>query len=966
MSLILAIEPDPRQSARLADLVRRRLDAELVHAPTTEAALAALVTIGDRVPDLVLVPSLLSPQEDAAIAGALRVIATAANVRMLTIPLLADPKQTKPQTGVFARLRGKKAKTPPAGCDPDVFADQIAAYLEEAAAERLARREDLVEDLTAVAAAGAPRAVRRQAPLAPLLARYRRDPAPPVPSFADIPVAAEEPAPELDELTIVKPASAIDEPEIETPASAIGDQIATEQPPTLIAGPFEIAAADAAAARDDDRRPSDEPVAVTSGVGSVLFASHEPLVNAVAVEARSEEPPISVILPPAEESQQKPSVGDSILALPTSVLLPADQILGAVSHAPEAEPGMAAIEDPEPLTFSEPLSPQIVASATTPDATPGHEPVVQAVSRGVDPDAIAPVTGEPIVDSTAATPIDLTSVLAAITSAVRDSAVDDPEPAAAIEPPPSAQPAGAPVIELAAAPPIAAPDTSNLERDAVATPAPERMEPAVPSDTAIAEAFEAVGPLAAPTATPVVEEPVIAEPSPVIEVSLASAIDADSTTLHESAAAPPPESAVLATLESDPAMVSEAAALESESGVVASESESVSDPVPDHVLESVIAALAASVSDAPAEPAIQVASVAEAEPAPEPLFPAPLDDDAIPPPAAVAAPEPEAEPEPVSVAEVESVYVMDASTALEPILEFIAEAAPIAIEPEPQPAIEAAADIPVLALDAVEDIADVLAAYAPEPAVETPPEPVPEPEPEPAVEAPPARVAAAKRPPLEVQDVDVDALIAPLLSELAAKRSAPVDAREFEPASAFEPPPPAMTREPEVRVRPTYRATTERRSLRPSPTDDERAASPAFATTPSPPPDGEIDPMFFADDALIVPPPTPAQAERSAWIELVESLRQDIERLKTERAAAPEVPPAPEEPSSIIKRTMSSIRRAPASAPPKAPPKPALKPRPKSRRPVEDQWGLFDPEQCGFAALLAKLDEISAREDASA
>jgi hypothetical protein len=32
--------------------------------------------------------------------------------------------------------------------------------------------------------------------------------------------------------------------------------------------------------------------------------------------------------------------------------------------------------------------------------------------------------------------------------------------------------------------------------------------------------------------------------------------------------------------------------------------------------------------------------------------------------------------------------------------------------------------------------------------------------------------------------------------------------------------------------------------------------------------------------------------------------------------------------------------------------------RVQSRKPVQDEWGFFDPEQCGFAALLAKLDEI--------
>ena len=27
--------------------------------------------------------------------------------------------------------------------------------------------------------------------------------------------------------------------------------------------------------------------------------------------------------------------------------------------------------------------------------------------------------------------------------------------------------------------------------------------------------------------------------------------------------------------------------------------------------------------------------------------------------------------------------------------------------------------------------------------------------------------------------------------------------------------------------------------------------------------------------------------------------------------------------------------------------------------PIQDEWGFFDPEQCGFAALLSKLEEIT-------
>jgi hypothetical protein len=33
------------------------------------------------------------------------------------------------------------------------------------------------------------------------------------------------------------------------------------------------------------------------------------------------------------------------------------------------------------------------------------------------------------------------------------------------------------------------------------------------------------------------------------------------------------------------------------------------------------------------------------------------------------------------------------------------------------------------------------------------------------------------------------------------------------------------------------------------------------------------------------------------------------------------------------------------------------------RKPIQDEWGFFDPEQCGFAALLAKLDEILEADD---
>jgi hypothetical protein len=135
MSLILAIEPDRRQVAHLISIVRHVKGAELILADTTERALES---IGNSVPDLILVPALLSPSDDAALAAALRVIATAAHVQMLTIPTFATP-QPQPKKGVLSAFRRKPANDVPLdGCDPKVFAEEIASYLERASEERAA------------------------------------------------------------------------------------------------------------------------------------------------------------------------------------------------------------------------------------------------------------------------------------------------------------------------------------------------------------------------------------------------------------------------------------------------------------------------------------------------------------------------------------------------------------------------------------------------------------------------------------------------------------------------------------------------------------------------------------------------------------------------------------------------------------------------------------------------------------
>ncbi len=125
MSLILAIEPDRRQAAKvyaLADTLR----VELIHGETTETALAAL---GTRQPDLVLTSQLLSPKDEAALADRLRELdAAGAHVATLVIPVLrGEEGEKKKKGGLFGRLRRSKDEKTTEGCEPSVFGMPVFA-----------------------------------------------------------------------------------------------------------------------------------------------------------------------------------------------------------------------------------------------------------------------------------------------------------------------------------------------------------------------------------------------------------------------------------------------------------------------------------------------------------------------------------------------------------------------------------------------------------------------------------------------------------------------------------------------------------------------------------------------------------------------------------------------------------------------------------------------------------------------
>lgn len=134
MQLILAIDTDRRQASQLTALVKG-LAVDFVQATSAGEALQAL---GDRIPDLILTPALLSPFDDGVLAEYLRDLGPAgAHVQTLRIPVLSAPAtKASSWSSLFRRPKPTPASSP--GCDPKVFAEEINLYLRRAALARQA------------------------------------------------------------------------------------------------------------------------------------------------------------------------------------------------------------------------------------------------------------------------------------------------------------------------------------------------------------------------------------------------------------------------------------------------------------------------------------------------------------------------------------------------------------------------------------------------------------------------------------------------------------------------------------------------------------------------------------------------------------------------------------------------------------------------------------------------------------
>jgi hypothetical protein len=127
---VLAIEPDPRQATLLREVVCTQVGSELV---LVDSIAVAITTLDACVPDLILLPALLSPREESRLLDRLRDLDDAEHLQTLSIPLLAsepDKGDERPWRLLGGRKRRSRGRM--SGCDPAIFADQVREYLDRA------------------------------------------------------------------------------------------------------------------------------------------------------------------------------------------------------------------------------------------------------------------------------------------------------------------------------------------------------------------------------------------------------------------------------------------------------------------------------------------------------------------------------------------------------------------------------------------------------------------------------------------------------------------------------------------------------------------------------------------------------------------------------------------------------------------------------------------------------------------
>ena len=139
MSWLLAVQPDARQADALREALGPHIAEDLV--VVVESVDHALSFIDQRVPDVILLPTLSPVAVEDYLIAYLATIPGAGHVQILGLPRLerADNSVSRRKKLIFP---WRRSDTPPAVdtpvCDPDTFSQDVVAYL---AGARALKRE---------------------------------------------------------------------------------------------------------------------------------------------------------------------------------------------------------------------------------------------------------------------------------------------------------------------------------------------------------------------------------------------------------------------------------------------------------------------------------------------------------------------------------------------------------------------------------------------------------------------------------------------------------------------------------------------------------------------------------------------------------------------------------------------------------------------------------------------------------
>ena len=567
MPLILAIEPDKRQSTQLASLVKG-LQAELVQRPTAADALGALQ---GRVPDLVLTTSLLSPRDDMALAAHLRELGSAAaHVQTVTIPLLGSAAPKRAKGGMLAALRREKPQAPMTdGCDPDIFAEQVRQYLATAQEHKASAATRAADDV--LTSAGPDPAAFESAEVEPAVFEPESLEAEGLEAEPVVEAAVEEPV-EIAGIAEIEAAPAA--PEIETSVEAVDEPAleTVEEPEELVADePAGLPLSQLLQLVSDAAPFVDAPVAEAPIFEALTFEvpATEPIAEPEPVIEAAEWQPEEPISEPVEEPTPEPVVDFGELYVDPMAAQALDE-LSRQAPTPSIADGIPA-EAPVPVVEMHAFqSLDSIASELAAGPSPRHESLddlaslFAAAPAPPKPALFAAAPAEPVVDFSAprhgekslfaslfaepalarpAEPIEVPGIdpsLFASATAAPATAVEEREPTIVFEQPEPILAAEAfePILAVEEFQPLLAVEASEplvaAEPGQVMVAEPEPVLAAVPEPVVFDVAPPAPAPQPEPEQVeepivvfePVLEEPVAVAAAPVFEEEISLDVDA--------------------------------------------------------------------------------------------------------------------------------------------------------------------------------------------------------------------------------------------------------------------------------------------------------------------------------------------------------------------------------------------------------------------------------------------------------